>query len=54
MADQKIIAVLGATGAQGGGVVRAITKDPNSHFAIRAITRNPDSDRAKGIEITRA
>ena len=28
MAEQKVIAVVGATGAQGGGLVRAITADP--------------------------
>ena len=47
MADQKIIAVIGATGAQGGSVARAILNDPNHEFAVRAITRKPDSDKAK-------
>jgi uncharacterized protein YbjT (DUF2867 family) len=45
----KTIAVLGATGAQGGGLVRAILNDPNNEFAVRAITRNPDSDKAKAL-----
>ena len=49
MADKKIIAVVGATGAQGGGLVRAILKDSASPFAARAITRNPDSDSAKAL-----
>lgn len=49
MADKKIIAVLGATGAQGGGLVRAIQADPQSPFRARAITRNPDSDKAKAL-----
>jgi hypothetical protein len=40
MADKKILAVLGATGAQGGGLVRAILNDPNGGFAVRAITRD--------------
>jgi uncharacterized protein YbjT (DUF2867 family) len=49
MADKKIIAVVGATGAQGGGLVRAIHGDPNSPFRARAITRNPGSDAAKAL-----
>ncbi len=49
MADQKIIAVLGATGAQGGGLVRAIQADRNSEFRARAVTRNPESDKAKAL-----
>jgi uncharacterized protein YbjT (DUF2867 family) len=40
MADKKIIAVLGATGSQGGSLVRAILSDPNGGFAARAITRD--------------
>ena len=40
MADKKVIAVVGATGAQGGGLVRAILADPNGGFACRAITRD--------------
>jgi uncharacterized protein YbjT (DUF2867 family) len=59
MADKKIIAVVGATGAQGGGLVRAILADRNSEFAVRALTRNPDSDNARalaaaGAEVVRA
>jgi uncharacterized protein YbjT (DUF2867 family) len=46
MSDKKIIAVLGATGAQGGGLVRAILSDKLSDFAVRAITRNINSDKA--------
>jgi uncharacterized protein YbjT (DUF2867 family) len=49
MADKKIIAVVGSTGAQGGGLVRAIAADKNSPFAARAITRKLDSDKAKAI-----
>jgi uncharacterized protein YbjT (DUF2867 family) len=49
MADKKIIAVVGATGAQGGGLVRAIMSDPNSEFTARAITRDPNSDAAKAL-----
>ena len=55
----KIIAVVGATGAQGGGLARAILNDANSDFAVRALTRNPDSEKAralaaKGAEVVRA
>ncbi len=49
MADNKIIAVLGATGAQGGGLVRAITSDPGGGLAARAITRDVKSDNAKAL-----
>jgi len=46
MAEQKIIAVVGATGAQGGGLVRAILSDVNNGFTARALTRNLNSDKA--------
>lgn len=49
MSDRKIIAVMGATGAQGGGLARAILDDPEGGFAVRAITRNPSSDRAQAL-----
>ena len=49
MAEKKIIAVVGATGAQGGGLVRAILNDPNGGFAARAITRDVKSDKAKDL-----
>ena len=49
MAEKKIIAVVGATGAQGGGLVRAILNDKNGAFTVRAITRNVQSDKAKGL-----
>lgn len=49
MAEGKIIAVVGATGAQGGGLVRAILNDKNGGFTARAITRNMKSDKAKGV-----
>jgi len=48
--DKKIIAVIGATGAQGGGLVRAILNDPDGGFAARAITRNANSEAAKALE----
>jgi len=51
MADnKKIIAVVGATGAQGGGLVRAILADTGGPFAARALTRHPDSDKGKALK----
>ena len=49
MSGKKVIAVVGATGAQGGGLVRAILADPNGGFSARAITRNVDSDKARAL-----
>src|SRR3990167_7245659 len=49
MADKKVIAVIGATGAQGGCLVRAIAADRDGPFVARAITRNPDSDKAQAL-----
>ncbi len=59
MVDRKIIAVVGATGAQGGGLARAILADKSGPFTARAITRRPDSDQARvlsdaGAEIVAA
>ncbi len=45
----KTIAVTGATGAQGGGLVRAILNDPKKEFSVRAVTRDPNSDKAKQL-----
>jgi uncharacterized protein YbjT (DUF2867 family) len=55
----RIIAVTGATGAQGGGLIRAILADPGAGFTARAITRNPASDAAmalaaKGVDVVQA
>jgi uncharacterized protein YbjT (DUF2867 family) len=49
MADKKIISVIGATGAQGSGLVRAIQADKNGPFTARAITRDVNSDKAKAL-----
>ena len=49
MADKKIIAVVGATGAQGGGLVRAIMGDPGGNFTARAITRDVNSGKARAL-----
>jgi len=49
MAEIKIIAVVGATGAQGGGLVRAITSDASGGFVARAITRDVNSEKARAL-----
>lgn len=50
MSEKRIITVFGATGAQGGGVARAILKDKNNEFAVRAVTRDPHSEKAKMLK----
>ncbi len=47
---KKIITVFGATGAQGGGLARAIVGDTSGEYALRAVTRKPDSDAAKALK----
>ena len=47
--SKKIIAVVGATGAQGGGLVRAIQSDASGDFTARALTRDVNSDKAKAL-----
>jgi uncharacterized protein YbjT (DUF2867 family) len=54
MADKKIIAVMGATGGQGGGLVRAIQADSKGPFRARGITRNAGSEKARAIAQTGA
>jgi len=49
MAEKKIIAVVGATGAQGGGLVRAILSDARGALSARALTRDVNSDKAKAL-----
>ena len=44
---KKIIAVTGATGAQGGGLAQALLRDGT--YAVRAITRHPESDKARAL-----
>jgi len=43
------LTVFGATGAQGGGLARAIVADPQLRFHLRAVTRNPDSHAARAL-----
>ncbi|MGE3154065.1 MAG: NmrA/HSCARG family protein [Nitrospiraceae bacterium] len=59
MTERKIIAVVGATGAQGGGLVRAIMSEPKSGFTVRALTRDVNGEKAKelarmGAEVVQA
>lgn len=49
MTEKKIIAVLGATGAQGGGLANAILADPDGGFAVRALTRDENSPKAQAL-----
>jgi len=49
MNTKKTIVVVGSTGAQGGGLVRAILNDPNHEFNVRAITTDINSDKAKEL-----
>jgi uncharacterized protein YbjT (DUF2867 family) len=49
MSDKKVIAIVGATGTQGGGLAHAILTDPQSEFSVRALTRNVNSDKALAL-----
>jgi uncharacterized protein YbjT (DUF2867 family) len=49
MGGKDVIAVVGATGAQGGGLVRAILADPDGRFTARALTRDRNSQRAREL-----
>jgi uncharacterized protein YbjT (DUF2867 family) len=50
--DRKLIAVIGATGQQGGGVVRAL--QASGQFKVRALTRNPVKHRQLAEEVVEA
>jgi uncharacterized protein YbjT (DUF2867 family) len=49
MTFKPIIAVIGATGAQGGGLAQSILDDPEKRYALRAITRKPDGAAARAL-----
>jgi uncharacterized protein YbjT (DUF2867 family) len=49
MAGKRTIAVVGSTGAQGGGLARAILADANGGFTCRAITRDPNKEKAQAL-----
>src|SRR5881396_3013599 len=50
--SKKRIAVFGATGNQGGAVVRAL--QAGGQFKVRALTRNPDKHRELAEEVVEA
>jgi uncharacterized protein YbjT (DUF2867 family) len=59
MENKKTIAIVGATGAQGRGLIHAILNDKSGEFKVRALTRNAGSDKAKelaklGVEVVEA
>jgi uncharacterized protein YbjT (DUF2867 family) len=49
MGNKKTLVVLGATGAQGGGLARAVLSDKNSEYSVRALSRNPSADKAREL-----
>jgi len=49
MENKKLITVFGATGAQGGGLARAILADKNSEFKVRVVTRDANSEKSKAF-----
>ncbi|MEX1993517.1 MAG: NmrA/HSCARG family protein [Steroidobacteraceae bacterium] len=49
MSSKPVIAVIGSTGAQGGGLAQAILQDPKHRFALRAITRKIDGSAASAL-----
>ena len=49
MTEKKLIAVVGATGSQGGGLVEAILTDPEQRFAVRALTRSAQSEKSQAL-----
>lgn len=50
--DRKLIAVIGATGQQGGSVVRAL--QAGGQFKVRALTRSPGKHRGLAEEVVEA
>ncbi|OBF30968.1 nucleoside-diphosphate sugar epimerase [Mycobacterium sp. ACS1612] len=59
MSNKKLIAVVGGTGSQGGGLVRAILDDTATEFRVRVLTRSAQSATARelaaaGAEIVEA
>jgi uncharacterized protein YbjT (DUF2867 family) len=50
--NKKLISVIGATGRQGGAVVRALQAD--GQFTVRALSRNPSKHRELADEVVEA
>lgn len=50
--NKKVLVVFGATGKQGGSVVKAVLGDPKAAaaFSIRAITRDTSKPAAQALE----
>lgn len=48
---KQTITVFGATGKQGGSIVKSILEDPkaSSQFQVRAVTRDASKDSAKSL-----
>ncbi|MEV4426880.1 NmrA/HSCARG family protein [Streptomyces sp. NPDC053792] len=49
MTEKKIITVIGATGSQGGSLVRAVLAEEDREFAVRAVTRHPEGEAAQEL-----
>lgn len=49
MSATKLITVYGATGSQGGSVINSLLQNKSHGFTLRAISRNPESDKAKAL-----
>jgi len=49
---KRLIAVIGATGHQGGAVVRAL--QASGQFKVRALSRNPEKHRDLADEVVEA
>jgi uncharacterized protein YbjT (DUF2867 family) len=49
VAERKVIVVTGATGAQGGGLARAILAEPEAGYTVRALTRDAHSEAARAL-----
>ena len=50
--NERVIAVIGAAGRQGGAVVRAL--QAAGQFTVRALSRNPDQHRDLADEVVKA